>query len=30
VVQHDVKPLVQNNFENIDELLYHENKQNEQ
>jgi cytochrome c-type protein NapB len=27
VVQHDVKPLVQNDFENIDDLLYREQKQ---
>ncbi|WP_217477006.1 nitrate reductase cytochrome c-type subunit [Stutzerimonas stutzeri] len=30
VVQQDVKPLVKNDFKNIDKLLYHENKQNEQ
>ena len=30
VVQQDVKPLVKNDFKNIDKLLYHENKQSEQ
>ncbi len=30
VVQQDVKPLVKNDFKDIDKLLYHENKQNEQ
>ena len=30
VVQHDVKPLVQNDFENIDDLLYREQTQDQQ
>ncbi len=30
VVQQDVKPLVKNDFKNIDKLLYHEHTQNEQ
>ena len=29
VVQHEAKPLVKNDFENIDDLLYRENEQNE-